>query len=678
MKKILFFLLMLVGFSLSAQVHTLTGIIFRNGPPNASTSNLDEFLLVRPTGQVRSLDLASLAARINAELPAGNFTQEEIEDFIAAMITTGTQTNIVITYDDVNSQLDFVVNAPGLDTEEVEDVVGGLLVGGTGVTATYNDVAGTLTVALSGAEFTTLDETKLDGIEAAATADQTGAEIKVLYEAEANTNAYDDAAVAKLAGIEDNATADQTASEVPIIDAGLLITATDVEGALQELANAIDIANNAEGVSLDTTNFDNILSPTENNVQLAIEVLENQVDQDNQTAAEVPVSTANFNNNLGPGDSNVQVAFETLDDLIAAAAGSGSIFTYTEEQWLALPQITRDTVNAIVVDVVGNAIQAVGVSYNNTESGLTATNVQHAIDEVDSTQDSVVTEIAINPTSSFDFYTLTTNANAFTPYFADNAIVSLDYNGETLTIPKDSIEPGEAIRIVLDSNAGGIANIVPADSVLFLGFADGLSLDSYPSGVTLVRRNSTTVPNRQYMVTDYFGSITALIGAYESNNEYTEASAVNADNYTASLGSWTDESGNLDGLTLSGDAPVTNGGSSGSIRYQHVSGSDFDGPTLIYSDPINPGNAIETGVDYKISFWYKRVTGSATADLQLFINQSPNYSETVTTNTTGTWTFWESSVFQFNSTTPSIRVANNFGEPTAGDFYFTNFTLVKQ
>ncbi|MBT4081316.1 MAG: hypothetical protein HOE82_11950, partial [Gammaproteobacteria bacterium] len=44
------------------------------------------------------------------------------------------------------------------------------------------------------------DGTKLDGIETSATADQTGAEIKVAYEAEANTNAYNDAAVTKLAG----------------------------------------------------------------------------------------------------------------------------------------------------------------------------------------------------------------------------------------------------------------------------------------------------------------------------------------------------------------------------------------------------------------------------------------------------------------------------------------------
>jgi len=51
-------------------------------------------------------------------------------------------------------------------------------------------------------------------IEDGATADQTGTEIKTAYEAETNTNAYDDAAVSKLAGIEASATSDQTGSEI--------------------------------------------------------------------------------------------------------------------------------------------------------------------------------------------------------------------------------------------------------------------------------------------------------------------------------------------------------------------------------------------------------------------------------------------------------------------------------
>ena len=64
-------------------------------------------------------------------------------------------------------------------------------------------------------KFTTAgDISKLAGIEAGATADQTGAEIKAAYEGEADTNAFDDAAVSKLAGIEAGATADQSGSEI--------------------------------------------------------------------------------------------------------------------------------------------------------------------------------------------------------------------------------------------------------------------------------------------------------------------------------------------------------------------------------------------------------------------------------------------------------------------------------
>ena len=64
------------------------------------------------------------------------------------------------------------------------------------------------------ASFTTAQETKLAGIEDGATADQTGAEIKTAYEAEADTNAFTDAEKAKLAGIDTSATDDQTGAEI--------------------------------------------------------------------------------------------------------------------------------------------------------------------------------------------------------------------------------------------------------------------------------------------------------------------------------------------------------------------------------------------------------------------------------------------------------------------------------
>jgi len=60
--------------------------------------------------------------------------------------------------------------------------------------------------------FTDAEKSKLSGVEASATADQTGAEIKAAYEAE--VNAFTDAQFTKLAGIETAATADQSDAEI--------------------------------------------------------------------------------------------------------------------------------------------------------------------------------------------------------------------------------------------------------------------------------------------------------------------------------------------------------------------------------------------------------------------------------------------------------------------------------
>jgi len=62
--------------------------------------------------------------------------------------------------------------------------------------------------------FTDADHSKLDGIEASATADQTASEIKTAYESNSDTNAFTDAEKTKLSGVESNATADQTNSEI--------------------------------------------------------------------------------------------------------------------------------------------------------------------------------------------------------------------------------------------------------------------------------------------------------------------------------------------------------------------------------------------------------------------------------------------------------------------------------
>ena len=88
----------------------------------------------------------------------------------------------------------------------------------TGFTSTGGPITGSGTLGLgydTGYQgYLTAESTKLAGIEAGATADQTDAEIKAAYENNADTNAFTNAEQSKLSGIETNATQDQTASEI--------------------------------------------------------------------------------------------------------------------------------------------------------------------------------------------------------------------------------------------------------------------------------------------------------------------------------------------------------------------------------------------------------------------------------------------------------------------------------
>jgi len=98
------------------------------------------------------------------------------------------------------AKIDFlaITQAVDLDQMEIDVTANNAKVSADGSVVTHNDV----TSAGSGIIISAAERTKLDGIEALATTDQTGAEIKVAYEAEANTNAYDDAALTKLGGVE--------------------------------------------------------------------------------------------------------------------------------------------------------------------------------------------------------------------------------------------------------------------------------------------------------------------------------------------------------------------------------------------------------------------------------------------------------------------------------------------
>ena len=77
-----------------------------------------------------------------------------------------------------------------------------------------SDIAAAVEGASDSNKFTDADHSKLNAIEASATADQTNAEIKAAVEAATDSNTFTDADHSKLNAIEASATADQTNAEI--------------------------------------------------------------------------------------------------------------------------------------------------------------------------------------------------------------------------------------------------------------------------------------------------------------------------------------------------------------------------------------------------------------------------------------------------------------------------------
>ena len=215
--------------------------IFRGVGGSGDSS--DNSFLQEVTAQANAASASASAASASAVLAQAS--ANSILTLTAATGAAGTD----VSYNASTGVLTVPRGADGTDASVTAANVTGVLTGGTGISIASN---GTITndlpdqtVALIGTgattitgtypnftinsanttyivgdgglttnDFTDADHSKLNGIEANATADQTGAEIKSAYEAVADTNAYTDAEKTKLSGIETSATADQTDAEI--------------------------------------------------------------------------------------------------------------------------------------------------------------------------------------------------------------------------------------------------------------------------------------------------------------------------------------------------------------------------------------------------------------------------------------------------------------------------------
>ena len=127
-------------------------------------------------------DVTGLQTALDGKAPASSiWTQEHLQDLVAAMFQSGTHSNASIVYDDASGSLSITASGGGgasLTEEEVEDFVGGLILQGAGINVTYDDAGNGLSISLAGESYTTAEKNKLAGIAPGATANAPDAQLR--------------------------------------------------------------------------------------------------------------------------------------------------------------------------------------------------------------------------------------------------------------------------------------------------------------------------------------------------------------------------------------------------------------------------------------------------------------------------------------------------------------------
>jgi hypothetical protein len=212
--------------------------------------------------------VASLTAGTNVTIAADGtisatdtntqLTTEQVQDIVGAMFSGNTETGIAVTYQDDDGTVDFVVTTQsdenfttvlknkldGIESGAEVNTVDSVNTQTGAVVLDADDISDSATTN----KFTTAgDISKLAGIEAGATADQTDAEIRAAVEAATDSNVFTDADHTKLDGIEANADVTDTDNVVASLTAGSNITISAAGVIASTVSGAVDSVNTQTG-----------------------------------------------------------------------------------------------------------------------------------------------------------------------------------------------------------------------------------------------------------------------------------------------------------------------------------------------------------------------------------------------------------------------------------------------
>jgi len=246
--------------------------------------------------------------------------------------------------------------------------------------------------------FTDADHSKLNAIEANATADQSNAEIKTAYEANSDTNAFTDADHSKLDGIE--ASADVT-DATNVTAAGALMDSEVTNLAQVKAFDSSDYATAAQGTTADaalpktggamtgaiTTNstFDGRDVATDGTKLDGIEASADVTDATNVAAAGALMKSGGTMTGSAQGSTDTDTS-NTGSVTLNFSTNQNFVLTLTGNVTLANP--TTETVGqsgfiTFIQDGTGSRTVSLGTDYETAGgSGLTLTSTASATDIV--------------------------------------------------------------------------------------------------------------------------------------------------------------------------------------------------------------------------------------------------------------------------------------------------------
>jgi hypothetical protein len=311
------------------------------------------------------------------------------------------------------------------------------------------------------------DGSKLDTIESNATADQTGAEIKALYEAEAN--AFTDAQFTKLAGIEASATADQTASEIRALvesasDSNVFTDADHTK--LNGIATGATVYSNTDvdtHLNTSTASASEVLSWTGSDYDWVSTGIELYAENFTGGGTNLPSAT---------GSNSVAVGYEAEANSLRATA-FGSFAKATNQSALALGASNASGISSlsIATSTTSTAYGAAGTSgisigTLSKASGTYGMSIgpykafadkNYGIALGADTHAAEFESVAIgrNATSStIGKFAFNNNSNVNKPRQGGYYILSADtVNATTTAITSDHLSPLQNNQIILDNNS---------------------------------------------------------------------------------------------------------------------------------------------------------------------------------------------------------------------------------